>query len=71
LIFGGIKNKIMKDIIMGVIRHFLTSFGGGLIVKGLLTAAQFNEILGAAMALIGLIWSVLDKANRLPQSTIK
>ncbi len=61
----------MKDIIMGVIRHFLTSFGGGLIVKGLLTAAQFNEILGAAMALIGLIWSVLDKANRLPQSTIK
>jgi len=51
----------MQDIILGIVRHALTSAGGSLIAKGLLTAATLDQGIGAVIALAGVAWSVAIK----------
>lgn len=51
----------MKDKILGIVRHALTFAGGYIVAKGLVDQAQFAEIAGAAMTLIGSIWSIASK----------
>lgn len=55
-----------KEIILGVLRHVLTFAGGILVAKGLLEQGVLAEIIGGVMTVIGGIWSVIDKAKRLP-----
>jgi hypothetical protein len=50
-----------QEQIQGVIRHVLTAVGGVLIAKGLLTDEVWAELSGAALTLIGTIWSVIAK----------
>ena len=50
-----------KDKILGIIRHGLTFLGGVLVTQGVIDDALFTELFGAAMTLIGGIWSVIDK----------
>ena len=50
-----------KDKILGIIRHGLTFLGGVLVTQGVIDDALFAELFGAAMTLIGGIWSVIDK----------
>lgn len=50
-----------KDQILGIIRHALTFVGGVLVTQGVLDDAAFTELFGAAMTLIGGVWSVIDK----------
>lgn len=49
-----------KTQYLGLIRHLLTFAGGYLVAKGLLDEATMNEIAGAAMTIIGGIWSTLS-----------
>jgi hypothetical protein len=50
-----------KDKILGIIRHGLTFLGGVLVTQGVIDDALFTELFGAAMTLIGGIWSVVEK----------
>jgi hypothetical protein len=53
--------KLTKEQILGIVRHSLTFIGGILITKGLIDEATVTEIIGGAITLTGLIWSVIVK----------
>jgi len=53
--------KLTKDQVLGITRHALTFVGGILIMKGLVDEALFTEITGGVMALVGAVWSIIDK----------
>jgi len=53
--------KLTKEQVMAIIRHGLTFVGGILIMKGVIDDATSQEIIGSAISLIGLVWSVVDK----------
>jgi hypothetical protein len=48
----------MNDSIKSVIRHGLSFGGGFLVAKGLLSADQVNELAGALITVMGIIWSI-------------
>lgn len=51
----------LSEIIFGLIRHALTSFGGAAVASGWITSSQVTEGIGALMTLIGIIWSIYSK----------
>jgi len=55
--------KITKQQWLGLTRHLLTFVGGILITQGVLDEAMFTELSGAVMALVGGIWSIVDKVK--------
>lgn len=55
--------EMNKDQIMGYIRHALTFAGGFIVAKGLIPAEMLNEAIGAAVTLIGVIWSAVSKTK--------
>lgn len=54
----------MKAAILGLVRHLLTTGGGYLIGNGTLTGTEAESATGAIVALVGIIWSVIEKKNR-------
>lgn len=54
-------NPKMTNVISGVIRHVLTTFGGGLIGSGLIGDNEIGLIAGAVATLIGVAWSIVEK----------
>ena len=50
-----------KELTLGIIRHALTFVGGVLVMKGIIDAEIVAEISGAAMTLVGGVWSIWDK----------
>jgi hypothetical protein len=52
-----------KTMILGIIRHALTFAGGVLLMRGYATEQEVQEITGAAVTLIGAVWSVVEKAR--------
>jgi len=50
-----------KDQVLGLVRHILTFAGGILIAKGLATDAMANELVGSAISLVGVVWSIVSK----------
>jgi hypothetical protein len=52
-----------KEVILGIVRHTLTFAGGILVAKGLLEQGLLTEIVGGVMAVIGGVWSVVDKTK--------
>jgi hypothetical protein len=53
-----------KEQILGIIRHALTFAGGVLVTKGLIDEGMVTELSGAAMTLVGGIWSIIDKSKK-------
>ena len=54
------KIKIMnRERILGLVRHILTAFGGGLVVSGKIDAQQLELAAGAIITIAGVVWSVL------------
>jgi hypothetical protein len=51
----------LKPAALGIVRHILTTGGGFLVASGALTSAQAETTVGALIALIGVVWSVIDK----------
>jgi hypothetical protein len=56
------KLKLTKEQWLGIVRHSLTFVGGILITKGIIDEGIWAEISGAALTLVGGVWSVVVKA---------
>lgn len=54
-----------KEQVLGIIRHTLTFVGGILVAKGLIEEAMVQEIIGGVASLVGLIWSVVSKKEKV------
>lgn len=52
---------VNKEQVLGLVRHALTFVGGCMVANGILTEAISADIVGACMALIGTIWSLIIK----------
>jgi hypothetical protein len=50
-----------QDTVLGILRHILTSLGGGLVADGLLSQSQLSDGVGAVVILIGIGCSVWNK----------
>lgn len=55
---GAIVNQ---DTVLGIVRHLLTAGGGILVASGYTTNDQWTAISGGVVALVGVIWSILQK----------
>lgn len=53
----------MNQETLGLIRHLLTSAGGALVTKGIISDSGLSDAAGALAILIGVIWSVLHKQS--------
>lgn len=54
---------LTQDVVLAIVRHLLTLGGGLLISKGIITATQEETIIGGLVALVGVIWSLVQKKN--------
>jgi hypothetical protein len=48
-----------KEQIMGIIRHTLTFVGGILVIKGVISEAASEQIIGAVVTTVGTVWSII------------
>jgi len=53
-----------RATILGLIRHLLTTAGGALAATGAVAETDVEMIAGGLVALIGVVWSVIEKRNR-------
>ncbi len=51
----------LKELIGGIVRHVLTLGGGVLVTNGAIDPTQAETLVGAAMAIFGVAWSVWAK----------
>lgn len=51
----------LKELVGGIVRHVLTIAGGALVTNGALDPSQAETLIGAAMAIFGVAWSVWAK----------
>ena len=52
----------MNEYITSLVRHILTTVGGSLVTKGVITAVAFDQIVGAVIVIAGVVWSVVAKS---------
>ncbi len=52
-----------KEQLLGFVRHALTLLGGSIVTNGMFTESEMLEAVGAAITLIGFVWSWIDKKN--------
>lgn len=57
---------MLATLLMPIIRHALTTFGGALASKGLVAASDVETAIGAIMALIGVALSVANAVRSQP-----
>lgn len=50
----------MNPNISSLIRHLLTAAGGFLVAKGLASADQVGELVGAIVSIAGVGWSIFN-----------
>lgn len=48
----------MNPNVASLIRHLLTAAGGFLVAKGLASAEQLTELVGAVVSIAGIGWSI-------------
>lgn len=53
-----------KDMWLGLARHILTLVGGIFVAKGQIDASTLDTVVGAAVTIGGVAWSVVDKKGR-------
>jgi hypothetical protein len=53
-----------KDQILGFVRHALTLIGGSIVTNGMFNESQMLEVVGAAVTLIGFVWSWYAKKDQ-------
>jgi hypothetical protein len=52
-----------QSVILGIVRHVLTTAGGVLITKGVTDNAGVEAIVGGLVAAVGVVWSIFAKRN--------
>jgi hypothetical protein len=50
-----------QEQVFGIVRHAMTAIGGIFVFKGLLDESMLQELIGAALGLGGVIWSIVSK----------
>lgn len=55
----------MLSIVLGIIRHTLTTLGGGMVGAGALTSDDLQSAVGAICTVLGIAWSVWEKRASL------
>jgi hypothetical protein len=56
--------KKKKKLLLALIRHILTFFGGALIVNDI-DSGLVNEAVGGILTTVGAVWSISDKKDSL------
>jgi len=56
----------MNPNVSSLIRHGLSAAGGFLVAKGLISADQVNELAGALITVLGIVWSIKKNKNTPP-----
>jgi hypothetical protein len=56
-----------KQLLASLFRHLLTASGG----VGLFSDSELETLAGAAMILIGLLWSYLEKRVNTPEQVLQ
>ena len=51
----------MREAVMGILRHGLTTLGGAVVGSGYLSGSELEAAIGAILTLVGVIWSVIQK----------
>lgn len=49
------------EILMGLVRHLLTTAGGAAVANGVLSSSDLTTVVGAAAAVAGVAWSAFAK----------
>jgi hypothetical protein len=57
-------DKAMTAMILGVVRHALTTFGGALVARGTLGESDLELAVGSIMTLLGIAASLLNKKGQ-------
>lgn len=52
---------MIQQIVFGLIRHLLTGYGGVLVAKGVVDQAGLETVIGAILAILGVVWSATHK----------
>jgi hypothetical protein len=50
---------------LGILRHVLTFLGGIALMNGIADESLVQEISGAALTLVGAVWSVISKKQKI------
>jgi hypothetical protein len=58
-----LRNRMNKETVLGVIRHVLTFGGGFVAAKFGVDEGLIAELIGGAMTVIGVIWSIASKRS--------
>ena len=53
----------VKQAVLSAVRNLLSAGGAVLVTRGLLDSATSNQIIGAFMVILPLLWGVWDKYN--------
>ena len=59
-----LENLMNRAQLLGIVRHILTTLGGGLILSGTLTEIELSDAVGAVITLVGIAWSVYSKRKK-------
>lgn len=59
--FNYVLDLVNSDEFDGLVRHGLTTVGGGLVANGVLTTTQWQTVSGAIVIVVGVIWSFASK----------
>ena len=53
-------------IVQAIVRHLLTTVGGGFLMSFGITGTTLEAVIGALSTLVGVAWSLYDKRNQKP-----
>lgn len=55
-------------IVQAIVRHLLTTVGGGFLMSFGITGGTLDAVVGAVSTLAGVAWSLYDKRSSTPAS---
>jgi hypothetical protein len=58
---NGVLDSVVAKVVLGIIRHMITTWGGTLVAKGLMTQSQETQAIGAIMVVVPIGFSIYDK----------
>ena len=56
-----ILDLLNSDEFDGLVRHALSTFGGGVVASGIATTDQWTALSGGIVVLITILWSIASK----------
>jgi hypothetical protein len=57
-------NTNTRSMLLALLRHGLTTAGGALTTQGLASSDEVNQLAGAVITIVGIVWSIFEKRAR-------